>query len=1122
MRFSTFNGGSILFAASLFNSINIYFIPISGSTPRQDTIQSQFEFALRYREKQSYESFLLALDSVRLFFENDPLYPVFESEVDNVKVEEAERIRRRRDADYFLEKMDKTRNDPRFGLSYAYAYSLKSKRISKNPVPHLQEYYNSLKTSKAERQSLASVLNLIADEEEDQGNDKVAIRHYESLIREYPDYYDIQYVKRRIGKLSFNKDSIVIPDQYIEIANSASPDKEEMRNTLLDIEEKITGGRNYEQKLKLVDSIIDGNKLKDKSRVLNNLFLFIKAGALSENNKFQESNELIDSFLPAVPVSNPLFLKSHLLKSKNFENMGSVSGSFDELRFYLENYDPALGVDLQEAEIEKSFRYYENKAAEHEKRGNLQEAALHYFFNTENMYLLKSKNLFLNSLYKTYAIYYQRKMVESIFQFGRKLAADESKGVLGTIGKGGSEVVSNVTNVLSSATDNKVFNNLKFLGDFKDLQNFNILGSDALKMIDLHFKQGLPRARPVLYLASLYGYAYYLINKSVIYENFYYENGAMTESRKSAILEDFKRAEYELRWIIFADPQFSDAYQLLGWLYQYIDIVKSAKSNPDGIPEGEYYAAAYLKYFPEKNFEINVEYYRQILDFLGESPNKKILSDLNLNLANNYFLLNNYPRAKDHYQATGKLSKFIVEKTQFENYKQAALYHFNFARTSIYIADYAKAIEELDIAAKIYYKNEYYPYLAKVGYDPENKSPFKQALLETKNKLALIFALSGLSAMESEQYSKSISFVNKALTMNKDSNYIENINLYNALAICHQKLGRYATSNYFAKKVEKEYSRKGKNFIQKFASFSIWNSLMPDSVRVIGEGRFPGSFPPEYHNLLSRGIRISNLRDENEFTLQSKAIVRREAFIKSNDLIQTNAGTRILNGTIPELAYVEYLKGNYPESQEKYYSAFEFFKKGGLPQEAKKYLIRSGNILFRGIEDQQEKTGNEIEKIKKYISILLREKSEIISECQVRAAADSKIPPDAFELNKSCEEQFFKDWYNFEPALGLSYYYLAEEYLSVNNREGATHYLGLSIPLLKNPSGIPDDLIGISGDVFSKKERIRLLTNLSIVFLQLNDAENFNKISADAADLALEFQQMEELSRIKYLQAKFI
>ena len=81
---------------------------------------------------------------------------------------------------------------------------------------------------------------------------------------------------------------------------------------------------------------------------------------------------------------------------------------------------------------------------------------------------------------------------------------------------------------------------------------------------------------------------------------------------------------------------------------------------------------------------------------LGNIPNKKVLSDLNLNLANNYLLLQNFPRAKEHYAKVEKYGQNILEQIQFENYKQTALFNYNYARSLISMGEYQKAIQYLN------------------------------------------------------------------------------------------------------------------------------------------------------------------------------------------------------------------------------------------------------------------------------------------------------------------------------------------------------------------------------------------------------------------------------------------
>ncbi len=268
------------------------------------------------------------------------------------------------------------------------------------------------------------------------------------------------------------------------------------------------------------------------------------------------------------------YLRANLLKYQNQKALGNTSDALRNLKIYLEFYDPVLGVDLNSEEIQNAFFYFENKAIEFERIGDLLQSSFHYFFNNQNMFLVKTRNLYLDSLYKEYAVYYQRKMVDTIFSYGKKIREDEERALfnqLNILGKDKLNVVGNISGVTGLLTNSELFRGVI---DVKDFEKIEVLSEKALGWTELYYKQAVPRARPYLDLATLYGYAYFLINKYVIYENYYNSTDTMTDSRKKEILENYKRAELELRWIIYADPTYYDAYQLLGWLYQYVDLRK--------------------------------------------------------------------------------------------------------------------------------------------------------------------------------------------------------------------------------------------------------------------------------------------------------------------------------------------------------------------------------------------------------------------------------------------------------------------------------------------------------------------------------------------------------------------
>lgn len=1141
-RYSEFNGGSIIYSAALYNTINIYYIPAQGVIPKQDSIKKQFDLAVQYREKQSMESFFLALDAITLYFDKDPLYPLFYGRILESKAYSYSKINKKAEAAEILRTMRSFKENKDFAFAYALSIRIKSSETKTNPVPELTKFYTEVKTQTSEETN-ASILNLIGEESEKFSDLNLAKKSYSDILQGFPNYFRVHEVKRKLTKLEFSENQEKIPDKYFELLNDSKLEKEDKRILLEDMETIISKNKNYLQKISYSDKILSEANLKTKSKPVFELLSYIKASSLYEGKKFQESIALLDSYLDPIPpepptcqvdpfckkiplcVNDSVCLKSHLLKFKNLESQGKLSLSFNEIRVYLENYDPELGVEMDKSDMEKTFRFYENKAREHESNGNLRDASIHYFYNTENMYLLKYKNLFVNTLYQDYAIYFQRKMVDSVLNLAKKQAEEDKQSLLDEInvlGKNKLNVLGRAASLFEGLTDNRITGNLKVLGDIKDLQGDIVLGrpgkpDNALRLIDEHFNLSRPRARPVLYLASLYGYSYYLINRAVIYEEHYKSNGIMTPTRKSKILQDLKNAENELKWIIFADPQYADAYQLLGWLYQYIDIYKSTRADEEELTDGEIYASEYEKFFPKKNFEENIDLYKQILDFLGDIPNKKILSDLNLNLANNYLLLNNFPNAKEHYSQVEKYSSEIIEQVQFEDFKQTAIFYYNYARTLIFLKEYEKAIYYLEKAADVYYKNQYYTDLTNTKSGKKGTNTGR-----VNKKLALIHAMIGLAQMERNNYIEAIKSYNKALSLNYDSNYIDSINLYNALAICYQKTEKYHLSEYYIKKVRKEYKnyKKSKKFQIPDVRVAFWNTFMPDKVRVIGDGRFPNAFSPEYHYLLSLSIRISNAEEQGDFEGAEKYIKERDEFMKDTGIESTITGQSITNNSRYKLANNQYAIDNFEEAYNLYN---EIAKKldtspsqsAKTKKEERKILKNKSIILFEWFQAGKDK--------EKLFSLLLeninglnKEKNDFLSSC-----TGTNPPPDAdSEKYDKCLKKFHGDWPGFDPLLGLNYYYLGELYRDKKDRENAFYYYGLALNLIKNPANIPSYIIGLQEDIYTRHERLKLKINETSILEKIGDTVRMNESQKEAEDTAKELQSSGDIFYLQLIKAR--
>ncbi|WP_420908922.1 biopolymer transporter TolR [Leptospira bandrabouensis] len=1146
VRYSNFNGGSILFSASYFNAINIYFIPENGAIPKQPNITEQYQYAKTFTSGQSLEAYFLALDSVELFYSDDVLFPIYSARIAVLKYSSLLRVGKKEEAKTFLEFY---RNRLKLESNKNYFAQLllqweESKRSDKkfNLIQEIQTVPQAKWTKDAE----ATLYHLYADELE---KDKKGILAFDSLkliYERFPDYHQIDEIKRRLGGFEFKPNSLKLSLLYQEmilewekeknryLSNPSVPfsndKKRDLRYLLEDVIQKISENRNSEMLISHLDVILSEPETKNISQYAITL-KYLKAKALSDIRKFNESNVILDSIIP-IPVNidleppgkpsvfetpsfiaeykTPILLRANLLKYYNQKAVGNTTDALRNLKIYLEFYDPILGVDLGEEDIQSAFFYFENKAVEFERIGDLLQSSFHYFFNNQNMFLVKTRNLYLDSLYKEYAIYYQRKMVDTIFRFGKKIREEEERALLNQLNilsKDKLNVVGNLSGVTSILTDNEL---LRGVVDIKDFEKIEVLSEKALSWTELYYKQAVPRARPYLDLATLYGYSYYLINKYVTFESYYYSTGTMTDVRKTEILENFKRAELELRWIIYADPTHYDAYQLLGWLYQYVDLIKMQKNPKSGIIDSEVYENLYKKYFPDKNLEANIELYNQILVFLGEDyRDRKVISDLNLNLGNNYFLLSNFPKANESYRKVEDVSQFLSVKNQFEGYKQEAIYRFNYGKSLIYQGQYKKASDQFSKSIDIYFKNEYYQSINEHASEPNSITLGK--LNSIRSKLALLFSLKGLSELESGNFEDAIVSFQTAIAYNKDVKFISPVNLANYLAIAFQKSGRFRDSYQMLNVAEMEYKTNQESLLQRYKKWSFWNVIFGDNVRVIGDGRFPGEFPNDFKYLLTLGIRIENHIEQEEYTAALSEIKVRNELITSNNLDDTIIGKNIL------------AKSRQVEAQ--------IYQRSELQEEAVNHYKELADILLenpanKGFEKLFQNYGSSVFALQESTTFPLETKRKLLNQFFMQMESwKKKEEGNCSDVPIVCFNRFRMDTPRFDIVYGTALYY--ESLLLEKEGKDYNNTLAKAAELLESPGLVDPKIIGLSTDPISRQSRVRIQLNLYTIYMKLGDRILAEKKWKEASELAYEFRLDEEMfwanaQRFKWEQSQNI
>ena len=1105
-KYSTFNGGSIVFSLSLYNAINIYFIPATGSIPKKSSIEDQFDYALSYQKSKSYSYLELALSSIELFYSEDKVFPIFQAKVDLLLLEESKK--RNLSSEFKrLEKYMDQKSKEEFGFPHKVLFD--KFQFEKSGKVYERKLIENLEIAQKNKDSYFDIIPFVKEEiaifHEKKKEYAKALEVYREILTNFPSYHRAGIVLQKIGNVTYKTSPEKIPGVYFEITENYS-------------RSVATGGENFDPPIReksqivfIVDDIFreaskktsvaelesyflqDAEKIS-KNTILSSLKEFSKANLLFEQKRYKECNDLLETILPIKSgveleplggksifqtwevkqqYKNPIFLQASLLKYNTEKILGNVNDSFRNIKIFLEFYDPYLGVELNPEEVQKSFTYFENKALEYERQRELQQASFHYFFNNQTMFLVKSRKLGLEDLYRDFGVYYQRKMIDTIFSYGEKLREEQDQAILNQLnllGKDKLDILGRLGKLSSR------FEYLNKLGDLRDFQNIEVLSSKALFWTDSYFKIAVPRARPFLDLATLYGYAYYLINKYVIYEAYYNATDSMTPARKEEILENFKRGENELKWILFADPNYSDAYQLLGWLYQYIDIMKSTQVAKGKETIGEAYSDEYDRYFPSRNFETNIELYNQILSFLGpDYKNKKVLSDLNLNLANNYFLLNNYPKANEHYSIVESLEPAILSKLQFENYKQKAVFHFHYARSSLYKSDYETTISNLNQTIAIYTEKELKPLQSK-GNDPE-------ALKETKGKLAVAYALLGLTHLEKGENESAISEFESSLAFNRDSNKFDSLNLFNALGICYQRLGKFQKSHEMLSFADTEYKNAKEPETNSEESF-ITDLILPESKRIIGENRFPNPFPRDFKNLLTQGIRIQNYLDTEEFAKAETLISERKDFILKKGLEKNSVGEAILRKSNELESFIHWRGFGFDKALSNWNQASTF------PELRKKSIY-----LFSLVEQNptNKEHAKELNQFQVALSQFQTQSIQICQETKINKRKDSKQ-----EFFQECETEFFQNTPFWLYLQGITEYYLS--FASYSPQKAFLH-LETALGYLEHPSITNLSFEGTLKDPLSQRDRVRLNLNLAKIYSSFENEKLAFEFISKAEDI---------------------
>ncbi|MCB1176656.1 MAG: hypothetical protein KDK36_03660, partial [Leptospiraceae bacterium] len=525
------------------------------------------------------------------------LYPIYQAKADNQLIQEFESEGRLKDSEKLLKEMLKTKDDPKFGLSYAFALSFTRKKEGKNPEKELKEYYKYMLSKKDTLPDIPpSILFIIGAYYASIGDFHNSHEMNERILKEYPNFFEKIELKRYIANVHFEENRKKIPSYYIEILGSDYATRTDNKFILDDILADFREIQDNKERIKYGESLLATQKDIHKNPELVGLVKFNKAEALNNLDKFEESIELIESYIKTLKEGSYVHLNSLLLESESYRESGEIEKGQEKLLEFIKFYNFDSGIEIDPLRFEESLEYFETKARVFEIEKKFKEAALTYKANDEFLSLANEKKLPIQKLIARYGTYYHKKFVDTVVKLARSIREEEENSLLNKIN------IADQLDVQGRSTETLAWffrwKYLRIFGDFRDFQYINYLDNDSLEIAENYYTTNHSKAIDTLDLAKIYGYAYYLISKTVLEEENFKSENNLTDARKKRILKNLKQAEYELLWVIYSDPDYVDAYLLLGWLYQYIEVRKAQPTFPENKPEFEVFFTRYIQTFP--------------------------------------------------------------------------------------------------------------------------------------------------------------------------------------------------------------------------------------------------------------------------------------------------------------------------------------------------------------------------------------------------------------------------------------------------------------------------------------------------------------------------------------------
>ena len=415
-----------------------------------------------------------------------------------------------------------------------------------------------------------------------------------------------------------------------------------------------------------------------------------------------------------------------------------------------------------------------------------------------------------------------------------------------------------------------------YINALSQLKSKNVL-SDLIEK----YKKDIPRARIEFDKAFIYGLSYLYTMKGLESEE--NSSGAAGSQRAGFgdLVDNFSLALEQINWAVFFDDTFVDPLLLKTWIYQYMDMRRS-----EGL-----YTSVIDKHFPARLLERNIDTLEKALDANDEIKYPQKEGNLYLQMANNYFLLLNYPAALRSYE---KVTGF--KKKYSSRFEEALLY---FHRGYCFWQDGKIREAEIDMSRAL----DIYRSVA-LG---KNEKKYRNQIYTLYRYFALFSRIDG-------NYKEALSWYRKILNFSAQySISVDRARYYQEIAECYRLLGdtdSAAVNLMTAHRLLKKYPDDEKAYKLKFTLFGVlpfsFFDLGPDSV-VIGENRI-------FSSLDTRSKKLLNLSLLENINVSKKNYSKAISYLENKILLLKEKDYKLdveaLVCSYNNLAYYRYLSGD--------------------------------------------------------------------------------------------------------------------------------------------------------------------------------------------------------------------